>query len=219
MSEKKTRQSSKKESNRKKMETIVSNKSENHKEKIAKIERMDTLGIADLRKIVCKPEGEDMNEWYATKISQIYDELKLLYSTISEYCTAESCPDMKGGDMKYLWADNKKYKNPVEVPAPEYIGLLLTWVREQLEDETIFPSQIGNPFPDDFESRISKIMSRMFRMYVHFYYYHMDHFKILGIETHLNTSFKHFIFFSKTYNLISDDQLEPLKDLIEKFMF
>ena len=38
---------------------------------------------------------------------------------------------------------NQQYKKPVEVSAPEYVDLLMTWCESQLNDENIFPSKIG----------------------------------------------------------------------------
>ena len=38
----------------------------------------------------------------------------------------------------------------------------------------------------------------------------------LGEEAHLNTSFKHFIFFVQEFNLIDKRELAPLNELIEK---
>ena len=39
--------------------------------------------------------------------------------------------------------DGVKFKKPVKVSAPEYVDYLMTWVQEQLDDESIFPSKIG----------------------------------------------------------------------------
>lgn len=38
----------------------------------------------------------------------------------------------------------------------------------------------------------------------------------LGEEAHLNTSFKHFIFFVQEFNLIEKRELAPLQELIDK---
>ena len=34
-------------------------------------------------------------------------------------------------------------KKPIKCSAPKYIDYLMTWVQEQLDDETLFPSKIG----------------------------------------------------------------------------
>jgi MOB kinase activator 1 len=40
---------------------------------------------------------------------------------------------------------------------------------------------------------------------------------MLGCQNHLNTCFKHFIFFIEKFNLVEAKELAPLADLIQKF--
>jgi MOB kinase activator 1 len=40
---------------------------------------------------------------------------------------------------------------------------------------------------------------------------------MLGCQNHLNTCFKHFIFFIERFNLVDAKELAPLADLIQKF--
>lgn len=44
---------------------------------------------------------------------------------------------------EYLWADGVKVKDPVKLSAPEYIDCLMSWVEEQLNDQTLFPLEAG----------------------------------------------------------------------------
>jgi MOB kinase activator 1 len=61
-----------------------------------------------------------------------------------EFCTIESCPVMSAGPKyEYLWADGTNVKQPLKVSAAEYIEYLMTWVENQLNNETIFPSVVG----------------------------------------------------------------------------
>ena len=84
----------------------------------------------------------------------------------------------------------------MKVSAPEYVDYLMTWVQNQLDDETIFPSKIGVPFPAKFQSIVKNIFKRLFRVYAHIYHSHFPKIVSLGEEAHLNTSFKVFFFFS-----------------------
>lgn len=71
----------------------------------------------------------------------------MLYGTITEFCTEESCPIMSAGPKyEYHWADGHTVKKPIKCSAPKYIDYLMTWVQDQLDDETLFPSKIGE-FP------------------------------------------------------------------------
>ncbi len=44
---------------------------------------------------------------------------------------------------EYHWADGQTIKKPIKCSAPKYIDYLMTWVQQQLDDETLFPSKIG----------------------------------------------------------------------------
>ena len=143
-----------------------------------------------------------------------------------EFCTQESCPVMSAGPKyEYLWADGINIKTPLKVSAAEYIEYLMTWVENQLNNDTIFPSQIGInynlssgvTFPKNFIQIIKVIFKRLFRVYAHIYYTHFQHIVLLGCQYHLNTCFKHFIFFIEKFSLVDQKELAPLAELIQKF--
>ena len=50
----------------------------------------------------------------------------------------------------------------------------MTWVQSQLDDETLFPSKIGVPFPKNFMSVAKTILKRLFRVYAHIYHNHFN---------------------------------------------
>jgi MOB kinase activator 1 len=76
---------------------------------------------------------------------------------------------------------------------------------------------IGIPFPKDFKKIIKVIFKRLFRVYAHIYHSHFSHIMALEAEPHLNTSFKHFIYFIDEFNLVEDKELAPLAELIQEF--
>ena len=93
----------------------------------------------------------------------------------------------------------------------------MTWVQEQLDDESIFPSKVGVPFQKKFPTLVSTIFKRLFRVYAHIYHSHFPQVIELGSEAHLNTSFKHFIYFVLEFDLIQRKELEPMQELIDTF--
>lgn len=130
-----------------------------------------TLGSGNLRLAVMLPEGEDLNEWVAVNSKNgnllldisyqkniiennhfffifaavdFFNQINMLYGTITEFCTEESCSIMSAGPKyEYHWADGHTVKKPIKCSAPKYIDYLMTWVQDQLDDETLFPSKIG----------------------------------------------------------------------------
>ena len=177
-----------------------------------------TLGSGNIEIAVELPNGEDLNEWLAVNTIEFYNDINLLYGMLVEFCTKESCPVMSAGPKyEYLWADGSNVKSPLKVSASEYIEYLMTWVENQLNNESIFPSVIGVPFPKNFFNMIKVIFKRLFRVYAHIYYTHFPQIVMLGCQYHLNTCFKHFIFFIDRFNLVEAKELAPLAELIQKF--
>jgi hypothetical protein len=56
------------------------------------------------------------------------------------------------------------------------------------------------------------------RIYAHTYYSHAQEIVNLGVEAHLNSSFKHFYLFIKEFDLVDPAELAPLQDRIEVIM-
>lgn len=56
-----------------------------------------------------------------------------------------NCPNFFSPHLRYEyhWADGTTIKKPIKCSAPKYIDYLMTWVQDQLDDETLFPSKIG----------------------------------------------------------------------------
>lgn len=179
-----------------------------------------TLGSGvSLREAVSLPPGEDANEWIAMKTVDLYNEIGLVYSMIAEYCTESCCTVMSAGSKyEYLWADGAMYKTPTKVPAPKYVELLFGWVEAQLDDERIFPTQPGSPFPPDFLERVQNIFKRLFRVYAHIFYAHFERVVEHTFDSHLNSCFKHFMYFVLEFALVREEELRPLKPLMDRFL-
>ncbi|EGD76524.1 MOB1 protein [Salpingoeca rosetta] len=179
----------------------------------------ETLGSGNLSQAVKLPPGEDINEWLAVNTVDFFNQINMLYGTISEFCTAESCPVMSAGPKyEYLWADRTTVKKPIQCSAPEYIDYLMTWVQSQLDDESLFPSKVGVPFPPKFLNTAKVILKRLYRVYAHMYHSHFKEVVALGEEPHLNTSFKHFVYFIQEFNLVDKKELEPMQELIDRLL-
>jgi len=175
-----------------------------------------TLGSGNLRQAVVLPEREDINEWLAVNTVDFFNQVNLLYGSITEFCTPKTCEIMSAGPKyEYLWADGEQIKKPIKVSAPEYVDYLMTWIRGILDNEDIFPSRVDIPFPKHFRDTVRQIFKRLFRVYAHIYYSHFHKIVSLGEEAHLNTCFKHFYYFICEFNLVTKQEMEPLQELID----
>ena len=172
--------------------------------------------------VKCPPHIE-VEEWLAIHVTDFLDIVTLLFGVIKPSCQAlkSCCKTMNAGDdFQYLWQDpkNQLYLHPTIVNAPTYIHLLLIWVSDQLADEQIFPSHTSKPFPKIFLSIVKKIFTRLFRVYGHLYICHIHDIERNGAIAHLNSSFKHFVYFSNEFNLISDLEIVPLRQLYDAIL-
>ncbi|KAJ5753412.1 uncharacterized protein N7511_007565 [Penicillium nucicola] len=200
-----------------------------------------TLGSGSLRKAVKLPEGEDLNEWLAVNsqffavalvwldgvanvivslVVDFYNQINLLYGSITEFCSPQTCPEMKATDeFEYLWQDSENFKRPTKMSAPDYIEHLMAWVQSNVDNEQMFPSRIGVPFPKTFPSLLRQIFKRLYRVYAHIYCHHYPVVVHLGLEPHLNTSFKHYVLFIDEHKLASGkDFWGPLGDLVDSML-
>jgi len=164
-------------------------------------------------------QDTSLEDWLAVHVVDFMNRIDLLYGLVKDACTFESCPKMSGGlKYEYKWADDGDYKKPTALPARTYIELLFEWVDQQIHDENIFPTDCEVEFPKNFKEICMKILSRMYRVFVHVYIHHFDKIKEmdhLNAEAHLNTLFKHFYFFVTEFNLLSERDLEPLAELVK----
>lgn len=169
----------------------------------------------DLAKAVELPPGAERTHWLSVHTVDFYNITNVLYGSLTEFCTTTSCPIMSSGPRyEYLWKDGQKYPKATKVSAPEYVQLLMAWIEQQINDERLFPSEDRNPYPANFEEVVKNIFRRLFRVYAHVYYSHFAKIRELQEESHLNTAFKHFMFFVWEFDLIGQEELTPLKDLL-----
>ncbi|MGH0152973.1 UNVERIFIED_CONTAM: hypothetical protein FKN15_059536 [Acipenser sinensis] len=171
----------------------------------------------DLRSVVQLPQGENINDWIAVHVVDFFNRINLIYGTVSEFCTERSCPVMSGGQRyEYRWKDNNLYKKPTKLPALKYMSLLMNWIETLINNEDIFPTRVGVPFPKNFQQVCKKILSRLFRVFVHVYIHHFDSICSMGAEAHINTCYKHYYYFITEFSLIEHSELQPLKPVILK---
>ena len=177
-----------------------------------------TLNAGDFTASIRLPEDTDLNDWLATNVVDLYNELVVVTQGILTHCTPETCRTMSAGPKyQYLWQDSNQYKTPTALPAKEYIELLFDWVEKLLDDQEVFPSDSAVPFPKNFKNVVKTIFKRLFRVYAHIYYHHIDDVRTEGVEAHFNTAFRHFYSFVHMYKLIPAQELEPLRQIIDSF--
>jgi hypothetical protein len=119
-----------------------------------------------------------------------------------------------------------------------YIKHIQTWVNGKIQDESIFPTsnlqpghQFPSPeqaasdpnhylgkasgFPPRFEAEIKNMYKQMFRCYAHLYWAHWNVFWDTNGHRELNTCFMHFVNVGLIFGLLTDRDIEPMRELID----
>jgi hypothetical protein len=153
------------------------------------------------------PESETLEDWIVLHCIDFLNLMNLLYGLVYEHaCRTESCPRMTAGPAyEFLW--NPSNKRGVErVPAPKYIEFVLAWAEQELYS-----------LADHAANRKScrKLAQRFHRIFAHFYHHHLADLLEMNALAHLNTSYLHFYFFVKEFQLVGAKELEPMRALIE----
>lgn len=175
----------------------------------------------DLKDAVKLPAEEEKNEWLAVHVVDFFNRINLIYGTVCDFCTEESCPKMSGGNQyEYVWQDNNNanFKKPTQVSAPKYIDLLMDWTENIINDDRMFPPHPDIPFPKGFVPTVKQIFRRLFRVFVHVYYHHFKKLAEIGAEPHVNTCYKHFYYFIMEFELVDPKELQPLNALTKSLI-
>ncbi|KAG2462061.1 MOB kinase activator 2-like isoform X2 [Polypterus senegalus] len=167
----------------------------------------------NLKELVTLPREIDLNEWLASNTTTFFNLINLQYSTISEFCTGETCQAMTACNTQYYWYDERGKKT--KCTAPQYVDFVMSLVQKLVTDEDIFPTKYGKEFPNSFESLVKKICKYLFHVLAHIYWVHFKETVALDLQGHLNTLYAHFIVFIREFNLVDPKETSIMDDLTE----
>jgi len=176
-----------------------------------------TLGSGNLKKAVMLPPEEHIHEWLACNTVDFFNELSLLYGICVEDAPKYKEPGTGfPPGFEYRWQGKAK-KDPLKVSGPEYVDYVMSWIEDQLDNPAIFPDLESQPFPSDFDEYVKDIFKKMFRIFAIMYHCHFETIEKMEAAAHLNTCFKHFMYFVFEFKLIEDDkELAALKGPVER---
>ncbi|KAH7329030.1 Mob1/phocein family protein [Stachybotrys elegans] len=155
-----------------------------------------------------RPKTVEQGEWIAHQVVEHYRNLWNFVRVVHEkeddgstICNSTTCPRTSAGaNHSFTWLNRDR--QPVELPAHEYMSLMQRWISGKIDDTAIFPteasgvsyahnasitttplSQLTNPgepdwmgkrsgFPEKFVEVCQMIFRQMFRVYAHLYWAH-----------------------------------------------
>nr|XP_002130698.1 MOB kinase activator 2 isoform X2 [Ciona intestinalis] len=171
-------------------------------------------GHVDIRKVVTKPRNIDEREWIATHAIALFHNINQLYGTVSEFCTADTCPIMQGpGQKQYAWVDERGKK--LKCTGPQYVDYVMTFCQKCASNQDLFPTKYAQTFHESFYSEIKKILRFLFHVIAHMYYSHFARLKQMDMVGYLTTVFKHFTYLDRDFHLVDRQETSTMDDLVE----
>lgn len=170
-----------------------------------------TLGTGSMLATVVLPAGESLDEWLAVHVVDFYNDVSLMYGLVSEDAASLFTKAGEGfpPGFEYRWSSGK---GVVRCTGAEYVDYCMTWVDAQISNEEVFPTLADQPFADDFADHVKLIMKRIFRVFAIIYGQEplFDIFASVEAAPHLNTSFKHFIYFALEFGLVGSAEFKAI---------
>jgi MOB kinase activator 1 len=121
--------------------------------------------------------------------------------------------------VEYRWSDGAG--EAMSVSAPVYIEKVLQWIADQMNDEAKFPDDDDEQRAlmvfqtPQFAALCGQIFRRLFRVYAIIYSSFFGTLEALDMAHHLNSCFKHFLFFCTEFGLLPEREIEPLEVLVK----
>jgi len=72
-------------------------------------------------------------------------------------------------------------------------------------------------FPRNYVAVIKQIFTRIFRIFAIIYTHHFGKLEEVGATAHLNTSFKHFLFFVWEFDLVDVREMDAISGIVSEF--
>ncbi|MCJ1292842.1 hypothetical protein MMC34_004395 [Xylographa carneopallida] len=111
-------------------------------------EKFAKLGVkGNFMPLAAQPNNVDLGDWLACQCHEQWRILEKLLECIKEVdnntgeslCNRRGCPVMSAGRAHtYTWLN--RYKDPIKVSAPDYIGMVQRWVCGKLANTDVFPT-------------------------------------------------------------------------------
>ncbi|GAO18972.1 hypothetical protein UVI_02014820 [Ustilaginoidea virens] len=100
----------------------------------------------NLMALSARPETVEPGEWIAHQVVEHYRNLWNFVRVVHDkeddgtaICNASTCPKMSAGENRsYTWLNRNR--EPVDLPAHEYMALMQRWISGKIDDDAVFPT-------------------------------------------------------------------------------
>ncbi|PAA51697.1 hypothetical protein BOX15_Mlig031404g2 [Macrostomum lignano] len=161
---------------------------------------------ADLDSLLDQPLLLQQNEWIATHVTALYENVGTLFEAVFDFCT---CDRFTGpGGVNFGVTEEKAKK--ARANARNQIDSALAQCQELLGQ---FPTRYGQAFLHDLHSASGCVLRHLLHILAHIYSAHYDAVLRLDLVPHLNTVTRHCLLFNAKFRIVEDRELDHLADL------
>ena len=168
------------------------------------------------------PPGESCAAWVAVHAIDFYNDVSTIWAVMSTdpYLSSFRPGDGFPSGVEYRWSEVPGAE-AISVSAPVYIDKVLDWIAQQMNDESKFPDDDDEDKAlrvfqtPQFAALCGQIFRRLFRVYGIIYSSFFGTLEALEMAPHLNSCFKHFMFFCTEFGLLPEREIEPLEVLVK----
>lgn len=168
------------------------------------------------------PPGESCAAWVAVHAIDFYNDVSTIWAVMSSDPYLNSFRPGEGfpSGVEYRWSDGASGE-AMSVSAPVYIEKVLGWIADQINDEKKFPDDDDETEAlrvfqtPQFAALCGQIFRRLFRVYGIIYSSFFGTLEALDMAPHLNSCFKHFMYFCFSFGLLPEREMEPLDVLVK----
>lgn len=162
------------------------------------------------------PTGETCSSWIALHVIDFLEVIQTLWAVASE-------------DKKYILSgqgfppgfnftlSGKDINVSSSVSAPVYIEEVLYWIEAEImnDDSNFFSDDDNDQYDATSSSALyNKIYVYLFHVYAILFSTYQETFQDYGMIVHLNSTFKHFIFFCTQFELLPEQEVECLMEYV-----
>ncbi|EME31319.1 uncharacterized protein Gasu_15530 [Galdieria sulphuraria] len=160
----------------------------------------------ELQTAVQNYKGIELEDYVREQVLRFVIQLNVLACYLGEVCSYSSCPQMTATkDVLYLCAAHEVAQ---ECCAIDYISHCLDGATSLLTSEDVISHNNSGKVQEVNLQPFRVIMRRLYRLFAHAYFHHIDTFQRFEQQTEL---FHHFCSFATAFNLISpSDMLVPV---------
>ncbi|PAA67152.1 hypothetical protein BOX15_Mlig003624g1, partial [Macrostomum lignano] len=160
----------------------------------------------DLDQLLEQPLLLQQNEWVATHVCALYENVSTVFEAVYDFC---NCEKFTGPGGVNFCAPEEKTKK-ARSSARNHIDSLLTQCQEMLDN---FPTRYGQAFLMDFHAVSACVLRHLLHILAHVYACHFDSVLRMDLTPHLNTVARHLLAFNLKFRIVDDKDVEVLADL------